>query len=206
MLINTGPSSNFTLLHIAKYFQIFHISFLDCFESFVVNRGQQNVLSVKLQISSLFETQMAWYRVIKRIRLVSSVYLLLSAFLAITVLAIKRNRTMLATVLQVVLYRFTRCWFVQYNWQEWLNLDWLVPAGKTTAHYGFIATCGLPRSVSCTITMVYDAWKTFIHESKFRSIAKFTADKVTRGETLTYLWPWMNLKVLLLSNCLMHVW
>ena len=83
MLINKGPSSTFTLHHVAKYFQIFHVDFLDYFESFEFNRTQQKVLSVKLQISSLFETQMASCRMMKRMRLGSSVYLLLRAFIVI---------------------------------------------------------------------------------------------------------------------------
>ena len=81
MLINKGPSSTFTLRHVAKYFQTFHIDFLDCFELFEFNGTQQKVLSMKLQISSLFETQMTSYRMMKRMRLGSSVYLLLRAFI-----------------------------------------------------------------------------------------------------------------------------
>ena len=83
MLINKDPSFTFTLHHVAKYFQIFHVDFLDCFESFEFDRTQQKVLSMKLQISSLFETQMANCQMMKRMRLDSLVYLLLRAFIVI---------------------------------------------------------------------------------------------------------------------------
>ena len=71
---------------------------------------------MKLQISSLFETQMASCRMMKRMQLGSSVYLLLRAF--IVIIRNEKNWTMLATVLQVVLYRYTRCYFAQYNWRK----------------------------------------------------------------------------------------
>ena len=50
--------------------------------------------------------------------------------------------------------------------------------GRTAAHNVFTASPGVPRSVSCTITTAYDAWKMFIHESILRSITKFTTDEV----------------------------
>ena len=59
-------------------------------------------------------------------------------------------------------------------------MDWPVPVGKTTALYVFTVTSGAPRSLLCTITILYGTWKTFIHESKFRSRAKFISDEVTR--------------------------
>ena len=71
------------LLHYIMLLNIFHVDFLDCFESFEFNRTQQKVLCMKLQISSLFETQMASCRMMKRMRLGSSVYLLLRAFIVI---------------------------------------------------------------------------------------------------------------------------
>ena len=78
-----GQSFIFTLIHITKYFRIFHIYFVDCLESFEFNRAQQNMLSMKLQISSLFKTQKTRCLVMKRMRLGSSVYPLLPAFSAI---------------------------------------------------------------------------------------------------------------------------
>ena len=83
----------------------------------------------------------------------------------------KRNWTMLATVLQVDL-SYTSCYFVRYNLQKLFTLDWPVRAGRTTAHNVFTATPGAPRSVSCTIATVCDVGKMFIHESKLRSIVK----------------------------------
>ena len=50
--------------------------------------------------------------------------------------------------------------------------------GRTAAHNVITASPGVPRSVSCTITTAYDAWKMFIHESILRSITKFTTDEV----------------------------
>ena len=52
--------------------------------------------------------------------------------------------------------------------------------GRTATHNVFTATPGVPRSVSCSITNPYDAWKMFIHESILRSITKFTIDEAMR--------------------------
>ena len=86
----------------------------------------------------------------------------------------KRNWTVLATVLPIVLYRYTRCFFVRYNLQKWLNLDWSVLAGKPAVHYVFTATFKVPRSVSYTITTLYDAWKTFILQMKLDAVETLT--------------------------------
>ena len=48
---------------------------------------------------------------------------------------------------------------------------------RTAEHNVFTASPGVPRSVSCTITIPYDARKMFIHESVLRSITKFTTDE-----------------------------
>ena len=52
--------------------------------------------------------------------------------------------------------------------------------GRTAAYNVFTASPGVPRSVSCTITTPYDAWKMFIHESILRSITKFTTGEAVR--------------------------
>ena len=51
---------------------------------------------------------------------------------------------------------------------------------RTATHNVFTPSPGVPRSVLCTITTPYDAWKMFIYESILRSITKFTTDEAVR--------------------------
>ena len=99
---------------------------------------------------------MASCQMMKRMRLGSSVYLLLRAFIVII-----RNEKELDNfsngVASSSIPVHKMLLFAQYNWRKWLKLDWPVPAGKTTVHYVVTATSRAPRSVSCTITTPHDA-------------------------------------------------
>ena len=94
---------------------------------------------------------------------------------------------MLATVLQVVL-QYTG---TQDADSSNMMVEFELACASWKNYCALCLYCNLWITSQCFVHYydgtVYDAWKTFIRESKFRSIAKFTADEVTRGETLTYL-------------------
>ena len=57
-------------------------------------------------------------------------------------------------------------------------------AGRMPAHNVFTGASGVPRQVSQSITIPYNAWKHFIPESILRSIVKYTTEEAhRRGDT-----------------------